>query len=116
MRAARLAAIRRDVAINFHNQGLSVRDIAIRHGVSVRYVQVLFEREGMTFTEYLQNTRLEFACRRLIDAHGSVRILDIAVEAGFTDLSTFNRLFRKRYGETPSSLRARTGRQIPHSG
>jgi AraC-like DNA-binding protein len=33
------------------------------------------------------------------------KIADIAAEAGFTDLSYFNRAFRRRYGETPSDLR-----------
>lgn len=105
LRAARLAAIRRDLSMNFHNQGLSVNDMAIRHGVSVRYIQMLFEQDGMTFTKYLQKTRLDFAYARLVNAPDSVRVLDIAVEAGFTDLSTFNRLFRKQFGDTPSSLR-----------
>jgi AraC-like DNA-binding protein len=30
----------------------------------------------------------------------------IAYEAGFGDLSHFNRAFRRRYGETPSDIRA----------
>jgi AraC-like DNA-binding protein len=34
------------------------------------------------------------------------RIADIAAESGFTDLSYFNRAFRRRYGATPSDLRA----------
>jgi AraC-like DNA-binding protein len=34
-------------------------------------------------------------------------ITAIACEAGFGDLSHFNRAFRRRYGETPSDVRAR---------
>ncbi len=34
------------------------------------------------------------------------KIADIAAEAGFNDLSYFNRAFRRRYGATPSDLRA----------
>lgn len=121
LRAARLAAIKRDVTDSFHVPGLSVRDIAARHRISVRYVQLLFEQEGTTFTEYLQNTRLEFAFARVVNAADRTRILDIAMEAGFADLSTFNRRFRRRYGDTPSAVRANArrpylGGQIPHSG
>ena len=38
----------------------------------------------------------------------SRRIADIAAEAGFTDLSYFNRAFRRHYGATPSDIRARS--------
>jgi len=33
------------------------------------------------------------------------RISDIALEAGFSDLSHFNRLFHARFGETPTAVR-----------
>ena len=33
------------------------------------------------------------------------KIADIAIEAGFSDLSYFNRAFRRRYGATPSAIR-----------
>jgi AraC-like DNA-binding protein len=33
------------------------------------------------------------------------RNADIAMEAGFSDVSHFNRLFRARFGDTPSGVR-----------
>jgi AraC-like DNA-binding protein len=33
------------------------------------------------------------------------KIADIAAEAGFSDLSSFNRAFRRRFGLTPSVMR-----------
>ena len=33
-------------------------------------------------------------------------IIDIAFAAGFGDVSHFNRLFRRRFGQTPSGVRA----------
>jgi AraC-like DNA-binding protein len=33
-------------------------------------------------------------------------IIDIAFAAGFGDVSHFNRVFRHRFGETPSGIRA----------
>jgi AraC-like DNA-binding protein len=35
------------------------------------------------------------------------RICDIALQAGFSDISHFNRLFRARFGDTPKDARAR---------
>ena len=40
-------------------------------------------------------------------------ITAIAYEAGFGDLSYFNRAFRRRYGETPSDVRAAAVRFLP---
>ena len=37
-------------------------------------------------------------------------ISTIAYEAGFGDLSHFNRAFRRRYGQAPSDVRATAGR------
>ncbi|WP_283810827.1 helix-turn-helix domain-containing protein [Bradyrhizobium macuxiense] len=46
------------------------------------------------------------AAARLIDPRSSGRsISTIAFEAGFGDLSYFNRTFRLRYGATPSDIR-----------
>lgn len=121
VRTARLQAVRADVRALFHQHDLSVRSLAARHGVSVRYLQILFEESGVTFTAYLQSVRLDYARARLAGAPAFMRIQDIAFEAGFSDLSTFNRLFRARFGDTPTALRqaAAAGAlpaQIPQSG
>jgi AraC-like DNA-binding protein len=51
--------------------------------------------------------RLERAAALLRDPRWRHRkIANIAAEAGFTDLSYFNRAFRRRYGATPSDIRA----------
>jgi len=77
------------------------------HRVKPRYVQRLFESEGTTFTDYVLTQRLAFARRLLSDPfRAGVKISAIALDAGFGDLSYFNRTFRRRYGMTPSELRA----------
>jgi AraC-like DNA-binding protein len=106
-RAARLCAIKQDIADHLDEHDLSVAAIAARHRVLPRYVQRLFEDEGMTFTEYVLAQRLELTHRQLTDPHYPHRkISAIAYDAGFSDLSYFNRTFRRRYGATPSELRA----------
>jgi AraC-like DNA-binding protein len=38
--------------------------------------------------------------------HLHLAIIDIAFGVGFGDVSHFNRTFRRRFGETPSGVRA----------
>jgi len=58
---------------------------------------------GQSFTEFLQQFRLEH-CRRLLAVSGE-SITRVACESGFRNLSHFNRLFRERWGQTPSEFR-----------
>jgi AraC-like DNA-binding protein len=105
--AARLRAIKRDIAQQIGDRGLSMAAIAARHGIKPRYVQRLFESDGTTFTDYVLVQRLVFAYRLLSDPlRAGVKISTIAADAGFGDLSYFNRTFRRRYGLAPSELRA----------
>ena len=81
-------------------------DIASRHKVSPRNVQLLFEGGGETFSEYVIEQRLLSTYRMLVTAGFSDwTISAIAFEAGFSNLSYFNRTFRRRYGATPSDVR-----------
>jgi len=108
-RAACLWAIKQDVAKHLDEPGLSVATVAAHHGLMPRYVQRLFEREGTTFTEYLLEQRLAQAHHALIDPrYAGRKISAIAFDAGFGDLSYFNRTFRRRYGSVPSDVRAAT--------
>jgi AraC-like DNA-binding protein len=70
-------------------------------------VQKLFEGTGKSFTEHLAGCRLERAFAMLTDPHHlHLAIIDIAFAVGFGDVSHFNRMFRRRFGETPSGVRA----------
>jgi AraC-like DNA-binding protein len=107
LRAARLRAIKADTAERLASPDLSVEKAAMRHGVSPRYVQMLFEQEGTTFSQYVIGQRLARAYRLLTDPRFVGRsITSVAFDAGFSDLSYFNRTFRRCYGGTPSEVRA----------
>jgi AraC-like DNA-binding protein len=103
---ARLCAIKADIAGKLDDQHLSVVSVALRQRVSPRYVQMLFEQEGTTFSQYVIGQRLARAYRMLTDPRFAERsITSVAIDAGFGDLSYFNRLFRRRFGGTPSEIR-----------
>jgi AraC family transcriptional regulator len=64
---------------------------------------------GMTPHQFVLRTRLHRAAVRLRRSDESVSA--IAFDAGFNDLSTFNRRFRRLIGVSPSAYR--TGRGVP---
>jgi AraC-like DNA-binding protein len=104
--AARLQAIKDDIVDNLRRPDLSVHSVAARHGLSVRYVQQLFEESGLTFTAYLTEQRLTAAYRALRRrAPVDVPVGIIAFDYGFANVSHFNRSFRQRFGCTPSDVR-----------
>lgn len=111
IRAARLELIKKDVLDRSRDPSLTVNSVARRQGVTPRYVQHLFEGEGTTFTEFLRDSRLALAYQRLEEGAAQMSIAEIALESGFTDLSNFNRAFRRRYGVTPSDVRAEAMRK-----
>jgi AraC-like DNA-binding protein len=105
-RAARLAAILREIERRSGDPGLSATTIARLLGVTPRYVHLLLEETGKSLSHHVLQRRLERSVVLLRDPlQRHRRIADIAAEVGFTDLSYFNRAFRRRYGATPSDIR-----------
>jgi AraC-like DNA-binding protein len=112
IRATRLQAIKSDILDNLGETSLTVAGIAARHHVTSRYVHKLFETEGITCTHFILVQRLERAYRSLRDLRFANRgITSIAYDAGFFDLSYFNRTFKRVYGTTPSQVRGAVDRQ-----
>ena len=106
MRAARLQAAKAFVTKNVRRADLSARTVAIHLGITARYVHSLFEAQDLSFSRFVVEQRLVLAHEMLFDAKGSDRtIAAIAFAAGFSDLSHFNRAFRRHFGMTPSEAR-----------
>jgi AraC-like DNA-binding protein len=104
--AARRAAILRAISTRSADPSLSANSVAVTLGITPRYVHLLLEETGRSFTHHLLERRLEKAVALLRDAQwGDRKISDIALEAGFVDLSYFGRAFRRHYGVTPSDIR-----------
>jgi AraC-like DNA-binding protein len=84
---------------------ISLADLARHAGMSPYHFLRTFRRmAGMPPHQYVLRTRLHRAAVRL--RAGDDRIAAIAFEAGFGDLSTFNRRFRSIMGCSPSAYRA----------
>jgi AraC-like DNA-binding protein len=87
--------------------GLTINDLAAlvkcnRHHLS----QVMNESLESSFYDYVNHYRVEEAKQLLmLPGKENYKIASIAYEAGFNSLSTFNEIFRKRTGITPSQYR-----------
>ena len=64
-------------------------------------------KTGITFVDYLNDIRIGHASRLLIDTTSP--IAEIAQECGFTSLTNFNRIFKKRKGLVPKDFREKHG-------
>ena len=107
VRAARLTKVLHDIENRIADPALSAAAVAAQLGVTPRYIHLLLEETGRTFSRHVLERRLARAMELLRDPrHYGRRIADIALDAGFADLSYFNRAFRLQFGDTPSSVRA----------
>jgi AraC-like DNA-binding protein len=106
LRAARLQAIKDDIEARLSEPGLSLESVTLRHRVSPRYVQKLFELEGTSFSDYVRARRLARVYRILQDPRQvHLNISTIAYDCGFGDVTAFNRAFRRHYNAAPSDVR-----------
>lgn len=110
--AAKFRTIKADVLEALSQHDLSADAIAAKRGLSPRYIRRLFEKDGQTFTEFVMEQRLLKAHAMLTDSSEDERAISaIAKICGFSGVSYFNRIFRRRYGVTPTQ--AREGRTEP---
>jgi AraC family transcriptional regulator, positive regulator of tynA and feaB len=91
---------------HFLEADLTARRIAERSGVSTRYVQLMFAEMGTTPSSYIRSRRLDHAAQLLTRTRRDAAITAIAFDSGFNDLSTFCRVFRRKFGIAPGDYRA----------
>ena len=85
---------------------LSLTDVADHFQVSESYLSRYFKsKTGQNFVNYLNEVRIENAANELCQTDAT--ITNIAVDSGFSTPSVLNRIFKKKYGITPSEFRKR---------
>ncbi|GIJ71065.1 helix-turn-helix domain-containing protein [Virgisporangium ochraceum] len=95
-----------DIAEHLADDDLSPAATARRLGISVRSLHGLFAGRERSYAGTVRRMRLELALRTLRDPGlGHLRVVDIAAEAGFGDVASFHRAFRREFGRTPASVR-----------
>ena len=99
--------ILRRIEGDYADAELTPERIANDLGISRRYLQALLTSAGTSFVQELNATRLDRASDLLGDPRArSLSLGEIAWRCGFLDPGYFTRLFRKRFGMTPSQWRA----------
>ena len=98
---ARAQAILRD---EVSSQNLDLQQIAARAGLSkFHFVRAFRKKTGMTPIRYLNSLRIDIAKQKL---QARTRpVIEIAADVGFTDLSGFNKAFKRHAGMSPTQYR-----------
>jgi AraC family transcriptional activator of tynA and feaB len=85
---------------------LGAAKLALKFHCSQRYVHKLFATMGRSVGEHVNGQRVLLCTRNLLDqAYRRATIAEIAFNAGFRDISHFNRLFKRSSGLAPREFR-----------
>ena len=76
-------------------------DMCITRGYLNRKLKTI---TGMTAQQYVQRIRMEQA-RLILESRTEVTVVDLAMQCGFEDSTSFTRAFRRVFGKTPSQYR-----------
>ncbi len=95
---------------------IRLEDVASAAGMGEAAFCRYFKRTtGRTLTQFIAELRVSEACKRLVES-GDTSIAEIAFEAGFGSLSSFNKIFREQKGMSPREYRAMRGSRAGRKG
>ncbi len=90
---------------NYADSQLSATAIARRFNISSKYMsQFIKSQTGRTYSEYLENVRLEHALQLL--KKPDINVMQIANSVGFANQNTFYKAFKRVYKVSPSTWRS----------
>lgn len=97
----------KNIIIHNFSRNISLPEISRALYISPRKLTSKFlELTGMSFKEYTQMLKMEYASRLLYSS--SMSISEIAEELGFCDIHYFSRRFKMYYGCPPNALRSKS--------
>ena len=99
----RIDKIKEYININYR-KSITLNDFADKELLSIPYLSKFIKKHlGMTFTEYLNSVRLNYAVKELVNTDKP--ITRIALENGFSTTFLFNKCFKEVYKITPNEYR-----------
>lgn len=88
---------------NNYNKKICVTNLSIIAHVSDYYFCRLFKQmTGKTTIEYINEVRLKKSMELL--KNRNINITEIAIQCGFNDVNYFSRLFKRKYGVSPTKF------------
>ncbi len=106
-RAEMLALVKEKMESNelFRDSDLTLSRLADATGLNSHHLsEVLNQQAGKNFYQFINAYRVDYVCTRFKQDNES-RVLDIAMDAGFSSKSTFNSIFKQFKGLTPTQYR-----------
>ncbi|RXZ83205.1 AraC family transcriptional regulator [Paenibacillaceae bacterium] len=89
-----------------YDKDITLSQAAENNGYSVYHFSRFFkEATGHSFNDYLNMHRIRVGCQLLGDV--TLPVTSIAYRIGFNSIETFNRVFKKQTGCTPSAYRSK---------
>ena len=96
-----------------YEEALTIKQLSsIAHLSRFYYRRLFYRLTGYTVSEYLRSVRLKMAAGLLKADNG--KIMDIAMQCGFSSHSTLTRAFRQCYGMSPAEYRASSDIHLDH--
>lgn len=90
----------------FLTYNITLEELSEQTGISPRHLsQVINQFLDKNFYDFINGYRVEEAKRLLKDQEKGLRVNEVMYDAGFSSKSTFNAVFRKATGMTPSEYR-----------
>lgn len=87
-----------------YDEDISLTSLCAELGYSLSHTSKRFKNEtGYTFSEYLQKTRIHFACNFFVNSPGA-KVYDVAEKVGYSDIKYFNEIFKKYIGTSPRAF------------
>lgn len=102
-RSDRIRSILNFIQTEYGNPELGLTLVGDRFGISEAYLSTVFKVEvGSSFSDYLEQVRIEAACRLLQEG---VLVAKVAEDTGYGSVQAFRRAFKRVMGVSPSSYR-----------
>ena len=85
------------------NPSLNIDELASRLSIPSHHIsQILNRRLNQNFYHFVNKYRIEESKRIFMDKANHMNVLEVLYETGFNSKSTFNRIFKKHTGMTPT--------------
>ena len=89
----------------FKDNHLNLMSLSEVVGVSTHHLsEVLNQHEGKNFYQFVNDYRIKYVCEHL-EKNQQAKIIELALDAGFSSKSTFNAVFKQLTGLSPTQNR-----------